>query len=126
MLNAPTPAEPILVPVPLSTATTAFPEDRSGVIAAPRTNGSLVLAGTVPEPRPGARFERMSAHTNDTGAGSRIASVLARFPKEVDSTARPIHATRAIHQPARPADPVFQDSKEVVEPLQVIDALACT
>ena len=69
-----------------------FPEDRPAVIAAARAHLSLVLRETIPEPRSGTRFERMSAHTNDTGAGSRIASVLARFPKEVDTTARPVHA----------------------------------
>ena len=68
----------------------------------------------------------MNADLDDAGAASAIASNLARFPEEVDTAARPIHATRAIHQPARSADPVLQDSKDVVEPLQVIDALACT
>ena len=68
-----------------------FPEDRPAVIAATRAYLPLVLGETIPEPRSGTRFERMSAHTNDTGAGSRIASVLARFPKEVDTAARPVH-----------------------------------
>ena len=103
-----------------------FPENRPAVIAAARARLSLVLRETIPEPRPGARPECMGSDPDDAGAASAIASNLARFPEKVDTTARPIHAARAIHQPARPADPVFQNSKDVVEPLQVIDTLACT
>ena len=103
-----------------------FPEDRPAVITAARAYLPLVLGEAVPEARSGTRFERMGADPNDAGTASAIASDLARFPEKVDSTARPVHTARAIHQPARPADPVFQDSKDVVEPLQMIDALACT
>ena len=86
----------------------------------------LVLGEAVPEPRSGSRPECMGSDPDDAGAASAIASNLAHFPEKVDTAAWPIHAARAIHQPARPADPVFQDSKDVVELLQVIDALACT
>ena len=68
-----------------------FPEDRPAVIAAARARLSLVLGEADPEPRLGARPERMGADPNDAGTASAIASVLARFPKEVDSTARLVH-----------------------------------
>ena len=68
----------------------------------------------------------MGADPSDAGASSAIASSLARFPEKIDPAARPVHAARAIHQPARPAEPVLQGAEDVVEPLQVIDALACT
>ena len=69
-----------------------FPEARPSVIAATGAHRPLVLRETAPEPRPRARLEAVSADTNDAGAASRIASVLARFPKEVDAAVWPVHA----------------------------------